>query len=164
MKIYIGTDHAGFELKEQLKPLLESRGYEVIDKGAFVYDDKDDYPDFISGVAKAVTSEDSGQTYGIIIGGTGQGEAICANKIPGTRAALFYGSVIPKSAVDVSGRTSIDPYEIVRLARLHNNANILALSARFLSLNEAQEAIIAFLDTSFSNDERHIRRINKIEQ
>ena len=162
MKIYIGADHAGFELKEELISYLLSFNHEVIDKGALLLDTEDDYPDFVKPTAQAV-SADTG-SFGIVIGGTGQGEMISANKVPGIRAALFYGSVLPKVSVDISGRTSTDPFEIVKLARLHNDANVLSLSARFLTSDEARQAVDVFLSTAFSHNERHIRRINKLEQ
>ena len=96
MKIYIGTDHAGFELKNKLKDYLSNLGlgYEVIDKGAFSFDADDDYPDFIRPVAEAVASEEG--SFGIILGGSGFGEAICANRVKGARAVVFYGPMLPK--------------------------------------------------------------------
>lgn len=159
MKIYIGADHAGYELKEKIKSFLGDLGHESEDKGASSYNADDDYPDFVKSVAEAVANNT--ENKGIIIGGTGQGEAICANRIHGVRAALFYGPVLAKQPVDISGRMGEDAYEIVHLARLHNNANVLALSARFLSDEEAFEAVRAFLETPFSGEERHKRRINK---
>lgn len=159
MKIYIGSDHAGYEHKEELKIYLSSIGCVVDDKGDFAPNHDDDYPDFVKLVAEAVARNEG--SFGIIIGGTGQGEAMCANKIAGVRAALFYGPIAAKSAVDISGRESTDLYEIVKLARLHNDANILSLSARFLSIEESIQAVKVFLETPFSNEERHTRRIAK---
>src|SRR5882724_13343144 len=103
MKIYLGSDHAGYELKEQLKMYLIDLGldYHPVDKGAFEYDPEDDYPDFITDVAKSVAS-DAG-SFGIIIGGSGQGEAMCANRIHGVRAAVFYGEVLAQEPIDISG-------------------------------------------------------------
>ncbi len=161
MKIYIGSDHAGYALKQELLAHVSFLGYTVEDKGAYMKNDNDDYPDFVKLVAEAVVT-DSG-SKGIVLGGTGQGEAMCANKVKGIRAALFYGPVSAKGAVDVSGRQSTDSYEIVRLARLHNDANILSLSSRFLSIEEAKQAVKIFLETPFSNEERHVRRIKKLE-
>lgn len=163
MKIFIGADHAGYELKEKLKIYLSELGlgYEVIDKGAFKYDASNDYPDFARAVAEAV-AQDHG-SRGIILGGSGQGEAICANRIPGTRAAVFYGEAIPKEAVDIKGEKSVDSFEIIRLARIHNDANILSLGVRFLSEDEIKFAIELFLTTKFLGEERHMRRINKLE-
>ena len=163
MKIYIGSDHTGFELKEKLKKYLSEleMGYEVEDKGAFKYDKDDDYPDFIKPVAEAVAGNP--ESKGIILGGSGQGEAMCANKIKGIRAALFYGEKEAIGVVDITGNKSIDPFEIVQLAREHNNANILSIATRFVEEDEAKFATELFLRTKFSGDERHIRRINKID-
>ena len=135
MKIYIGTDHTGYELKEKLKEYLPNLGlgYEVVDKGAFGYDKDDDYPDFIRPVAEAVAGDKD--SAGILLGGSGQGEAMCANRVAGARAAVFYGGVAPKSAINIQGETSSDPFEIIKLARRHNHANILSLGVRFLSEN-----------------------------
>lgn len=143
--IYIGSDHAGYELKEKLKIFLTELSYEVIDKGAFKLDNKDDYPDFIVPVAKEVALSE--ENFGIIIGGSGQGEAMSANKIDGIRATEYYGG---------------DP-EIVKVSREHNNANILSLGARFVSEEEAKEVVTLFLETKFKGEERHVRRINKLD-
>ncbi len=145
MKVFIGTDHAGYELKEALIPFLIELGYEVADKGAFNFDAEDDYPDFIVPVAKEV-SEHPLHTRGIVIGGSGQGEAIVSNRHKNVRAALYYGG----------------SEEIIKLAREHNDANVLSLGARFLSVDEAKRAVEMFLKTEFSGDERHERRIKKI--
>ena len=163
MKIYIGTDHVGYELKEELKKYLSELdlGYKVVDKGAFEFDKDDDYPDFIKPVAEAVANDP--ERRGIIIGGSGQGEAICANKTKGIRAVVFYGPKEAEGSVDVSGRESTDAFELVKLAREHNNANILSLGIRFQTLDEAKFACELFLSTKFPADERHMRRINKIE-
>ncbi len=146
MKIYIGSDHAGYELKEKLKTYLESLNIEIVDKGAFSLDNEDDYPDFIVPVAKAVV-KDKG-SLGIVLGGSGEGEQISANKIDGVRAIEYYGGNL----------------EIVKLGREHNNANILSLGARFMSEDEAENAIEIFINTPFSNEERHIRRLEEIKQ
>jgi len=163
MKIYIGTDHTGFELKEKLKKYLEELGlgYEVEDKGAFQYDADDDYPDFIRPVAEAVAKEEGSR--GIILGGSGQGEAMCANRIPGARTAVFYSEAVPEAPIDVKGEKSVDPFEIVKLARMHNDANILSLGVRFLSEDQIKFAIELFLATKFEGEERHMRRIKKLE-
>jgi ribose 5-phosphate isomerase B len=145
MKIFIGSDHAGFTLKEKLKTFLAEIGHDVVDKGSYSMDPADDYPDFIRPVAEAV-AEDAG-SYGIILGGSGEGEQMVANKTEHVRAAEYYGGNL----------------EIVKLAREHNDANILSLGARFLSEVEAMEAVKLFLTTTFSGDSRHIRRINKID-
>lgn len=146
MKIHLATDHAGFELKNQIMDYLVSLDYEVADHGAFEYNETDDYPDFISKAAQAV-SEDPENNVGIVFGGSGQGEDMVADKFEHVRSAVYYGSNL----------------EIVKLAREHNNANVLSLGARFVSENEAKEAVKIFLETSFSGDERHQRRIEKID-
>lgn len=159
MKIYIGSDHVGYELKEKLKTYFSELGNVVEDKGAFSYDENDDYPDFITPVAQAVAGD--ALSFGIILGGSGQGEAMCANRIKGARAAVFYGEALPKDTIDINGKKSIDPFEIIKLARIHNNANILSLAVRFLSEDEIKFAIELFMSTKFEGEERHVRRINK---
>ena len=144
MKINLATDHAGFELKEHILSFLVNLGYEVTDHGAFAYNESDDYPDFVKKAAQAVSS-DPENNFGIIFGGSGQGEDMVADKFPGVRSAVYYGGNM----------------EIVKLAREHNNANVLSLGARFLERGEATEAVKLFLETPFSGDERHVRRINK---
>ena len=146
MKIYIGSDHAGYELKEKLKVFLGGLSYKVEDKGSFAYDPADDYPDFITPVAEAVSKEEG--SFGIVLGASGEGEEMDANKVEGIRAAEFYGGNM----------------EIVKLAREHNDANILSLGARFVSEDEAKEAVKIFLETPFSGEERHKRRIEKISE
>lgn len=162
MKIFIGADHAGYEGKEKLKAFLVDVGYEVIDKGALNFDKDDDYPDFIRPVAEEVAKDE--ESRGIIIGGSGFGEAMCANRVRGARALVFYGPMLPKNTVDIEGRESHDPYEIVKLARIHNDANIISFGIRFLTFEEMQEAVRIFLETKFYGDERHVRRIKKIDQ
>ena len=144
MKIYVGSDHAGYEAKEKLKEYLSSIGYEVDDKGPFSYNEDDDYPDFIKPVAEAVAGDKG--SFGMIVGKTGQGEAMCANRVSGARAAEYYGG---------------NNMEVIKLSREHNDANILSFAAAFLSKEEVHEAIEIFLNTPFSGDERHIRRISK---
>jgi len=146
MKIFFATDHAGFELKNELVEFVKTLGHEVIDKGASTYDIADDYPDFISLAASEVSKDP--ESKGIILGGSGQGEAIVANRFPNVRAALYYGGDI----------------EILKLSRKHNDANILSLGARFLSVQEAKDAVELWLGTGFMGDERHARRIAKIDQ
>jgi len=155
MKIYIGSDHAGHELKDKLKNYLLKLGHEVDDKGAFKLNNDDDYPDFIKPVALAVSSNN--ESIGIIIGGSGEGEAICANRFKGIRAIVYYGGKSYQR--DING----NKIGIVVGSRMHNNANIISLGARFLTFRKARKAVELFLKTPFSNDERHIRRINKIE-
>jgi ribose 5-phosphate isomerase B len=152
MKVYIGTDHAGFQLKQELVPFIKELGYEVFDLGANKFEDGDDYPDFISPVAKAVALNPE-HNIGIILGGSGQGEAIVANRYPNVRAIVYYGDpgLFPKD-------------DIIILGREHNDSIILSLGARFLKPKEAKIAVKVWLETAFSNEERHIRRIKKIER
>lgn len=163
MKIYLATDHAGFDLKEQIKKYLLNKNYQVEDCGAFEFKNDDDYPDFIFQAASKVSLDPEG-SRGIIFGGSGQAEMMAANKLKNVRCALFYARAIPIKAADVTGRKSEDPYELIRLTREHNNANMLSLAARFLSEEEARKAVELFLNTSFSNEERHKRRIEKISK
>ncbi|MEK7059455.1 MAG: RpiB/LacA/LacB family sugar-phosphate isomerase [Patescibacteria group bacterium] len=162
MKLALTTDHTGFEAAKQLKEFLESLGHEVVDFCPQTYDEADDYPDFMFPAAKAVAAGDC--EAGIILGGSGQGEAMAANRIKGARCALFYGPVTAKTAIDAEGNTSDDPYEILRLSRQHNHANVLSLSARFLTVEEMKKAIVVWLDTPYSAAERHARRVSKLDQ
>ncbi|MBI2096408.1 MAG: RpiB/LacA/LacB family sugar-phosphate isomerase [Candidatus Taylorbacteria bacterium] len=146
MKIFIGADHAGFELKGKLVAFLRELGYEVSDLGPSSYVPADDYPDLLAPVARQISKNPEGR--GIVIGGSGQGEATVANRFPRVRAAVFYGG----------------GQEIIKLSREHNNANVLALGARFLSESEAKEAVRLWLETPFLGEERHVRRIKKIEE
>ncbi|MDO8183860.1 MAG: RpiB/LacA/LacB family sugar-phosphate isomerase [bacterium] len=146
MIIYLAADHAGFNLKEQIKSYLKSAGYQVEDQGAFILDPSDDYPDFVSLAAKQVAA-DPELTRAIIIGGSGQGEAMMANRFPQVRAAVYYGG----------------QEEIITLSREHNNANVLALGARFISVAEAISAVKLWLATAFTNEERHERRLKKLD-
>ncbi|MEN9626275.1 MAG: hypothetical protein RL557_603, partial [archaeon] len=131
MKIYLGSDHAGFALKQKIKIFLTKNKIPHEDLGDFSQNNTDDYPDFIIPVAKKVAQEN--QTKGIIIGGSGQGEAITANRIKGVRAVVYYGKNL----------------NIIKLSREHNDANILSLGARFLSEKEALKAVEVWLKTSF---------------
>lgn len=170
MKIYFASDHAGFELKNALVAYVRALGYEAEDMGPSTFDENDDYPDFIAPVARAVAQAasdaagDPENARGIIMGGGGQGEAMTANRFKGVRAAVFYGARVAQGAVDISGRESRDPLEIVRLARMHNNANVLSFAARFLSVEEAKQAVAVFIETPFAGEERHVRRIRKIDE
>jgi ribose 5-phosphate isomerase B len=153
MKIYIGTDHAGYVLKEKIVSCLKGEQYEVVDMGAFEYNEGDDYPDFVIPVARAVSKDPDG-SKGIILGGTGEGEAIAANKFPHVRAIVYYGTSSP--VVD-------DEADVIVRSRQHNNANVLSLGARYFTEDSAMEAVNHWLDTPFSEDERHIRRLAKID-
>ena len=119
-KIYIGTDHAGFEMKEKLVPFIKGLGYEVHDCGAYKYEKEDDYPDFISPVAKAVALNPN-HNLGIILGGSGQGEAIVANRYPNVRAIVYYGEP-----------SIFHNHAFIKISREHNDANVLSLAARIL--------------------------------
>jgi len=160
--IYLASDHAGFELKEKVKNYLKSAGYDVTDCGANKLDPNDDYPDFISKAAESV-SKDPKSSKAIIIGGSGQAEAIVANKFPGVRCALFYAAVAPFQAADITGRKSNDPFEMIRLTREHNDANVLSIGARFVPEDDALKAVKAWLEQPFTEETRHVRRINKIK-
>jgi len=144
MKIHIATDHAGLDLKNIIRDYLISKGHEVTDHGAHEYDALDDYPDYIFPCAKAVASDL--ESRGIILGGSGQGEAMAANRVKGVRAAVFYNG----------------PVEIVKLSREHNNANILSLGARFMMEDEIYGVIEMWLDEPFGGG-RHQRRIDKLD-
>ena len=133
-------------MKEALVPFLRELGHDVEDKGAKTYEPLDDYPDFISSVAKAVAKDP--ESRGIILGGSGQGEAMCANRVKGARAAVYYGGAV----------------DIVVLSREHNNANILSLGARFIEIEEAKQVTRVWLKTPFSDDEKHARRIAKLDK
>src|SRR3989338_10925970 len=152
MTIFFASDHAGFELKNKLIEYVKSLGHETIDKGPFSFDPDDDYPDFIQLAAKEV-SKNPDSVRGIILGGGGQGEAMAANRFPHVRAAVFYGPIPPKGIIDISGKESSDPFESARLARSHNDANVLSIGARFISLEDAQKAVRVFLETPFSGEE-----------
>lgn len=157
-KIFFATDHAGYELKNELAEYVSSElGYEVVDEGAHEYNKSDDYPDFIHKAAKAV-SEDPDNRRAIIIGASGQGEAMVANKYKGVRAALIY-AIPENSQIDASG----EKLDIVVSTRYHNNANVLSLGARFLDVEEAKQAVKKWLEQKFSDDERHMRRVQKID-
>jgi ribose 5-phosphate isomerase B len=140
-RVFLGTDHAGFELKEHLKKALAADGHDVEDCGALAYDPDDDYPAFCISAARRAVAEGG---VGIVLGGSGNGEQISANKVAGVRAALCWSA------------------DIARLAREHNDANVCSLPARFLSTEEAEEVVRVFLATPFSGDERHVRRIAEI--
>ena len=146
MKIYIGSDHAGFEMKRELISSLSGVTRVFEDCGPFQYDHDDDYPDYVSVVAKKVS--ESKDSMGVVIGWSGQGEAMVANRFRNVRCAVFYGGT----------------KHVLTLSREHNNANVLSLGAHFVTTQEAREAVLLWLRTKFSGDERHVRRIKKIEK
>jgi len=143
--LYLASDHAGFKLKEKIKLFLKKSNIKFEDIGPFKYNKLDDYPDFIIPAAKNV-EENPHKNKAIIIGGSGQGEAIAANKIKGVRAAIYYGG----------------PLKIIFLSRMHNNSNVLSLGSRFLSDKQAILAVKNWLDIKFTKEKRHLRRIKKI--
>ena len=145
MKIALATDHAGLEQIKALEEFLTAEGHECVNYGPKELNPDDDYPDFIRPAAEAVASADC--EVGIIMGGSGQGEAMCANRVLGVRCTLFYGASKPIMAIDVAGHTSDDPYEILKLSRQHNFANMLSLAARFVSLEDMKQAVTVWLST-----------------
>ena len=155
--ILIASDHAGFELKQELLPFLRDLSYEVKDFGPYEFAAEDDYPDFIVPLAREI-SESGGMKTGIVIGGSGQGEAIVANRFRHVRAMVFNGQYQSDDKKEIRPA----PLE-VKTAREHNDANVLSLGARFISEADAKEAVKIFLTTPFSEDERHIRRLKKID-
>ena len=142
MRLHIGSDHAGLELKAILVDYLREKGHEVTDHGPHEYDALDDYPVFCIPAAEAVAVDP--QSLGIVLGGSGNGEQMAANKVIGIRAALVWSN------------------EIAKLAREHNNANVISIGGRMHSPEVCKELIDTFISTPFSHDERHIRRINLI--
>jgi ribose 5-phosphate isomerase B len=145
MKIFLASDHAGFGLKGILVDFLRQEEYDVEDLGAHNLDTADDYPDFIRPLAEKVARHKD--SVGIELGMSGQGEAIVANRVKGIRAVVYYGH----------------NSEIVSLSRTHNNANVLSLGAHFMTSDEAKDAVRAWLETPFPGEERHLRRIYKID-
>jgi ribose 5-phosphate isomerase B len=144
MRLHIGSDHAGLELKNELLAHLVNNGHDVTDHGPYEYDALDDYPDFCIPAAQAVAKDAS--SLGIVIGGSGNGEQIAANKVKGIRAVLAWN------------------VETAKLGKEHNNANVVSIGGRMHSIDQCKEIIDAFIATPFSNDERHIRRINKMSK
>lgn len=161
MKVYLGADHAGFELKEKVKIFLQQKGYEVVDLGAYSNDKDDDYPEFVGKTAEHVSKDIVSR--GIVFGGSGQGEAMVANKYKNVRCALFYALNHSKCVIDINGKTSSDPFEMLKLIREHNDANMLSLGARLLKEDDVIKAVKIFLETPFSGEERHKRRIEMIK-
>lgn len=141
--IFLGADHRGFELKNQLRDWLKEQKYSVVDLGADALKSDDDYPEYALNVAQAV-AEDPDNRRGIVLCGSGVGVAVMANKVPGIRAALVH-----------------DP-ALIEAAQRDDNLNVLALGASFISFEQAKDVISAWLKTHFSGEERHQRRINKI--
>lgn len=147
LTIHVATDHAGFSLKTDIVEWLKSEGYNVVDHGASHLDEGDDFTDFISKAARAV-SQNSVHAKAIIFGGSGQGEAMAANRFPHVRATVYYGG----------------NEDIVKLSRQHNDANVLSIGARFVSVEETKRAITIWLSTDFLTEEKYERRNQKIEK
>jgi ribose 5-phosphate isomerase B len=149
MKIYLATDHAGFSLKEEVKKRLEEDGKEVYDCGALTLEEGDDYPSYMAIASENVQKDAMHEpSMAIIFGGSGQGEAIVANRFRHVRAIVYAGGNL----------------ELIKLGREHNDANVLSIGARFVSFTEAMQAIELFLGTPFSHEERHADRIIQIDE
>ena len=157
MRILIASDHAGFELKKTLFQFLKEKNFEITDLGPNELDHEDDYPDFVAPVAKEISENKTDKTFGIIIGGSGQGEAMCANRFPRVRATVFYGD-------KMLNLESEERFGLLSLSRQQNNSNILAIGARFVSEEEAKKAVLLWLETPFSGEARHLRRLEKIDK
>ncbi len=142
MRVHLGSDHAGLELKDHLKSWLTEHGHEPVDHGPFVYDALDDYPVFCLRAAAGVVADPG--SLGVVIGGSGNGEQIAANKVAGVRSALVWSE------------------ETAVLAREHNNANVISVGGRMHSLADMTRFVEVFLDTAFPGDERHVRRIGML--
>lgn len=144
MRVYLGSDHAGFELKTHLVAELDAAGHQTIDIGPPAYDAEDDYPAYCLATGAKVV-DDPG-SLGVVIGGSGNGEQIAANKVPGVRAALAWSQ------------------DTATLARQHNDANVVAIGARMHTPQEATALVTAFLSTEFSGEPRHVRRISQVAE
>ena len=142
MRVHLGSDHAGLELKEHMLGWLREHGHEPVDHGPFVYDALDDYPVFCLRAAAGVVADPG--SLGIVIGGSGNGEQIAANKVPGVRAALAWSE------------------ETASLAREHNDANVISVGGRMHTVDEMTRFIEVFLETAFTGEERHVRRIGML--
>jgi len=147
MKIYFASDHAGFEMKNTLVEFAKGLGFEVEDLGSKKLDPNDDYPLIIEKVALEVF-KDPTNCKAIILGGSGQGEAMVANRFPNVRAVVYYGGNI----------------DIIKFSREHNDANVLSLGARFLKPEDSEEVIKLWLETPFGGDKRHMRRLEEIDK
>jgi len=162
MKIFLATDHTGVDLKNKVKEFLKKEGYDVEDCGAYDYHQEDDYPDWIGKAAQKVSENPNER--GIIFGGSGEGEAMVANKFRNVRCALFYSPELPTHAIDIEGDKSTDPFEILKLTRMHNGANMLSIGFRFIKEDDVFKAIKIWLETPDPTEIRHLRRIEKIKK
>jgi len=142
MRVHLGSDHAGFDVKQDLATALAERGHDVVDHGPYAYDALDDYPPFCLATGEAVAADPG--SLGVVLGGSGNGEQMAANKVDGIRAALVWSS------------------DIARLAREHNDANVMSVGARMHPMADVLAFVETFLSTPFSGDERHLRRIGQL--
>ncbi|OHA26548.1 MAG: hypothetical protein A3C06_03155 [Candidatus Taylorbacteria bacterium RIFCSPHIGHO2_02_FULL_46_13] len=155
MKIYIASDHAGYDMKNTLQRFLVGEGHEVVDCGPYEFNEADDYPDYVAEVANHVSKEPE-TNWGIVIGGSGEGEAIMANRFANVRAVVYNGE-----SNSLDGRKMTDK---ITLTREHNNSNVLALGSWFLTEQQAKDSVLRWLSTEFKPEERHLRRLQKIEK
>lgn len=162
MTIALATDHAGYEQLKELEAFLDSLGHHCRNFGPKTLDPADDYPKLIYPAASAVAAGDCER--GIILGGSGQGEAMAANRIKGVRCSVFYGPAVARRVVSAEKRTSHDPYEIIRLSREHNDSNMLSLAAWFVAIEEMKQAVRVWLGTPFQGEERHARRNRELDE
>ena len=149
--VILAADHAGYELKEGIKKYVQDQGYSVLDVGASELTPDDDYPVYMSQAAMHVAKDMAGTTRALIFGGSGQGEAMVANRFPGVRATVWYGG-------GICGES-----DIIRLSREHNDANVLSIGARFVTLDDTKKAVDLWLKTPFSGDAKHARRNLEID-
>ena len=162
MRVYFAADHAGFEMKQYLLAFVQGEmGAQVEDCGALQSDPADDYPEFVAAAARLLARDAAAglDSCAIVIGASGQGEAMVANRFKSVRCALYYGSE-GREQVDMTG----NKLGMLASTRMHNQANALSLGARFLPLDDAKEAVRTFLSTPFSNEERHARRVKQIDE
>jgi ribose 5-phosphate isomerase B len=162
VKIALSTDHAGYERLKKLKEGLELAGYATHDFGPAQFNIDDDYPDYIKPACESILA--GGCAVGIIFGGSGQGEAMAANRFKGIRCTVWYGPSVPIEAVNAEGIMSDDPYEILKLSKAHNNANMLSIAGRFVNDDETLRVAITWLNEVFNGEERHQRRIQKLDE
>ncbi|MBB2890414.1 ribose-5-phosphate isomerase [Flexivirga oryzae] len=142
MRVHIGGDHAAYEMQRELVSWLTEQGHDVVDHGATTYDDLDDYPVFVLRAAEGVAADEG--SLGVVLGGSGNGEQMAANKVKGIRAALCYNT------------------ELAQLARQHNDAQVISIGGRFNTVDEAKEMVKVFLETPFSGAQRHQRRLDMV--
>lgn len=162
MRIALASDHAGFGQLRRLIDFLESQGHQCLNFGPRHDDPEDDYPDFIIPAARAVAAGECQR--GIIMGGSGQGEAMAANRLRGVRCAVYYGPAAMLGSSDGQPQPNGEPYAILRLSREHNDANMLSIGARFVGQAGIEHAVTLWLKTEFSNEERHQRRNAKLDK